>query len=197
MKEDMLEQLCEEYFQLKGYFTIDNVKFKPSKDDPDYIVKQDCVPSDVDVVGFNPVETGAERVVVCSCKSWQEGFFPSWEIKQIENQRTVRGREAWRTYRELCSPKWAKALKDEIQMRTGKVRFTYYTVVTALGKGERREIWENCEKFAKVLSNSIKILTLREIIKYVAPKLSFTVANSNIGRIVQLLKASGEMSASA
>ncbi len=195
MKEDILEQLCEEYFQLKGYFTVSNVKFRPDKNVPGYKVSADCVHSDFDVLGYHPRKTGSNRVVVCSCKSWQKGFFPSRVIKQIKRNQKVSGREAWRAYRELCSPKWATALRDEIRDRTGTTQFTYYTVVTILGKRERRETWEKCEKFRQVLGCPIKLLTLQEIIKDIAPKLSHTVANSNIGRILQLLKASGEMSA--
>ncbi|MGD0651640.1 MAG: hypothetical protein ABSA97_10970 [Verrucomicrobiia bacterium] len=74
MKEDILEQLCEEYFQLKGYFTVGNVKFKPARNASGYDVLQDAVHSDVDVLGYKPLEKGSERVVVCSCKSWQKGF---------------------------------------------------------------------------------------------------------------------------
>jgi len=43
MKEDILEQLCEEYFHLKGYLTVSNVKFRPDKNVPGYDVRKDCV----------------------------------------------------------------------------------------------------------------------------------------------------------
>ncbi len=32
MKEDVLEQIVDDYLQLNGYFTVHNVRFKPSSD---------------------------------------------------------------------------------------------------------------------------------------------------------------------
>jgi len=43
MKEDILEQLVDDYLQLSGFFTIHNVKFRPAQDDPGYVTSQDCV----------------------------------------------------------------------------------------------------------------------------------------------------------
>lgn len=70
MKEDILEQLVDDYLQLKGYFTIHNVKFRPAQDDAAYVTNQDTVHSDVDIVGFHPLLNGPDRVWVASCKSW-------------------------------------------------------------------------------------------------------------------------------
>ena len=71
MKEDILEQLVDEYLQHKGYFTIHNVKFKPDKIHPEYNYKHDSVHSDIDVLAFHPLLTGHDRVLAVSCKSWQ------------------------------------------------------------------------------------------------------------------------------
>ena len=191
MKEDILEQLCEEYLQMIGYFTVCNVKFQPDKSDPDYEMQQDAVASDVDVIGFDPRKSGPEQVMVCSCKSWQEGFFPKWEIKQIERKKIILGREAWRHYSELCSPKWATALRRKIKDKTGRDEFVYCTVVTKIGDGESKDAWENYEPFKKVLGCPIRILTLNEMIDKLTPDIGTTVANSSIGRILQLLNASG------
>ncbi len=35
MKEDILEQLVDDYLQMRGYFTRHNVKFKPRTSHPD------------------------------------------------------------------------------------------------------------------------------------------------------------------
>lgn len=58
MKEDVLEQIVDDYLQFDGYFTMHNVRFRPSPDDPDYERAQDAVPSDVDVVGYHPAKGG-------------------------------------------------------------------------------------------------------------------------------------------
>ena len=35
MKEDILEQIVDDYLQFKGYFTTHNVRFKPDPSHPD------------------------------------------------------------------------------------------------------------------------------------------------------------------
>ena len=37
MKEDILEQIVDDYLQFKGYFTTHNVRFKPDPAHPDYV----------------------------------------------------------------------------------------------------------------------------------------------------------------
>ena len=58
MKEDILEQIVDDYLQFKGYFTTHNVRFKPDAEHPDFIADLDRVPSDVDVVALHPTHTG-------------------------------------------------------------------------------------------------------------------------------------------
>jgi hypothetical protein len=132
MKEDILEQLVDDYLQLRGFFTIHNVKFRPAPDDPKYVIKQDAVHSDVDVVGFHPLRKGPDRIWVVSCKSWQGGFAPTAWITAIEKNKRLGGREAWRYFRELVNKKWADALIGKIENLTGSTEFTYVTAVTKL-----------------------------------------------------------------
>jgi hypothetical protein len=47
LKEDVLEQVVEDYLQLCGYFTRHNLRFKPAKSHLQYVASQDSVPSDV------------------------------------------------------------------------------------------------------------------------------------------------------
>lgn len=77
MKEDILEQLVDEYLMHEGYFTMHNVNFKPLSSHSDFISNQDSVASDIDVIAINPKLKGPERTIAVSCKSWQEGFDPS------------------------------------------------------------------------------------------------------------------------
>jgi hypothetical protein len=190
MKEDILEQLVDDYLQLKGYFTIHNVKFRPSQDARDYNPDQDRVYSDVDVVGFKPLLRGPSKVWVVSCKSWQAGFSPKSRVAWIEKNKVVFGREAWKRFRELAKKKWADALIERVAKLTGVKQFTYVTAVTKL-KGDRT-VGERHPIFRKNLrGNPIKILTLQEILKYVYPRTTTTVASSEIGRLIQVVKASG------
>src|SRR5437016_9060172 len=63
LKEDVLEQIVDDYLQMEGYFTIHNMKFKPSPSHADFNGRLDSVASDVDVVGYHPRRRGHERVV--------------------------------------------------------------------------------------------------------------------------------------
>src|SRR5882757_7150568 len=135
MKEDILEQLVDDYLKFKGFFTIHNVKFKPSRKDSAYISKKDSNASDVDVIGLHPRLKGTDRVWVVSCKSWQQGFSPAKRIADIDARKKVSGREAWQGFRELTVKKWADGLIAEVERRTGSRQFTYITAVTKL-KGD-------------------------------------------------------------
>ena len=73
-KEDILEQLVEEFLIHRGYFVRHNVKFIPRKDHIDFSSKLDSNHSDIDVLGYNPLIQGHERVWAVSCKSWQAGI---------------------------------------------------------------------------------------------------------------------------
>src|SRR5438309_993235 len=74
MKEDILEQLVDDYLQSQGYFTRHNLKFRPRNDHTDFVSNQDSNHSDIDVLGYHPLRSGPSRVMAVSCKSWQVGF---------------------------------------------------------------------------------------------------------------------------
>ena len=59
MKEDVLEQVVEDYLQSRGYFTRHNLRFRPSASHGDYVSNKDSVRSDVDVVGAPPDDPGS------------------------------------------------------------------------------------------------------------------------------------------
>jgi hypothetical protein len=107
MKEDILEQIVDDYLQFKGCFTTHNVRFKPDAAHPDYIADLDRVPSDVDVVALHPTHAGPERVLVVTCKSWQTGFNPRKKLMELRENSGPRKRPTWHHFRELWVPKWA------------------------------------------------------------------------------------------
>ena len=189
MKEDILEQMVDEYLQFKGYFTRHNIKFKPDPNHPEFVTNQDSNHSDIDVVGLNPNLTGPERVLAVSCKSWQGGFNPTSKIRELEENKVVSGREAWRGFRELMVPKWSDAFVKAIAEISGQSQFTYVTAVTVI-KGERSE-WENYPKFNQALHSPVKLLSFGDILEEMYPTLKTTMASSQVGRVLQLIKASG------
>jgi len=190
MKEDILEQIVDDYMKFNGFFTVHNVKFQPAKTDPDYVKADDCVASDMDVVGFHPMRTGTDRIWVVGCKSWQIGFDPKDRIEAIEQRKKREGKDAWRSFRELAKLKWANGLVAEVEKLTGSTRFTYITAVTKLIGTP--DVWEQNENFRNHLrGNPIKILTLQEMLRDLYSKMKTTVASSEVGRLLQVIKASG------
>ncbi len=190
MKEDILEQVVDDYLQARGFFTRHNIKFKPRKDHPAFNSKNDSVPSDIDVMGINPHKRGPSRVWVVNCKSWQSGFNVRTKLEELKQNKIVSGRESWRFFRELMVPKWSEGFRDTVLRETGLRAFTYVTAVTRLS-GDRSE-WEQLSRFRKAMGgNPIRLLPLSEMVAYVLPRLTRTPAGSDLGRTLQLLKASG------
>jgi hypothetical protein len=183
MKEDILEQLVDDYLKFNGFFTAHNVKFQPAKTHAEYVTNEDSNASDIDVIGFHPMKSGFERVWVVGCKSWQEGFNPAQRIDAIANGKKLEGRPAWKSFRELAKPKWADGMTAEIHKLTGSTQFTYVTAVTKL-IGDP-SAWEQNQQFRENLhGNPIKILALQEMLSDLYSKTKTTVASSEVGRLL-------------
>ncbi len=193
MKEDILEQLVDDYLKSRGFFTIHNVKFKPSATHPEFSRVKDSVHSDVDVIGLHPKLKGVDRVWVVSCKSWQSGFDPNDRIAAITHNKRREGREAWKSCRELTNPKWSDGLIKAVEELTGSPKFTYVLAVTKLiGDKGAKSVWEQHPPFrANLRENPIKILELEDVLTELYGKVNTTVAPSEIGRLLQIIKASG------
>lgn len=201
MKEDILEQLVEDYFQREGYLTLHNVKFRPRDTRKDYDAKCDSVHSDIDILGYNPHKRGPGRVVAVSCKSWQSGFRAEWFIEKIEDElkklkkgKEIPRRAKWKFFRELTFDKWSEAFRDKIEEITGTSQFTYYLAVTRL-KGDQEKAakaWQEHKRFKKALKgNPIRIITVQKILNELWSNTETTMAESEIGRLLQIIKASG------
>ncbi|MDO4232128.1 MAG: hypothetical protein Q4D19_08355 [Lautropia sp.] len=212
MKEDILEQIVDDYLQHLGYFTRHNIRFRPSHDSEHYDSQQDSVSSDIDIIGINPQRQGPEAVMVVSCKSWQHGFRPGYWIEAIEKNKVVHGKEAWRTFRELANPKWSQPFVAKVKELTGSETFTYVTAVTKLiddAEGTQRRKWETHPRFLENIAgrssgeppsrttNPIRILTMREMLDTLYANEGKTPAASDLGRMLQLVKASGWQMSSA
>lgn len=181
-KEDILEQIVEEYLTHKGYFVRHNIKYRPAD------FKQ--TPSDIDVLAIHPRRTGPERVKVVNVKSWQDGFDFRYQMKLIEADVLGTASKGKMRYRELTTPNWSKAFVDKVIELTGSDQFTYVLAVT-LAKGDR-SIWEQSPEFRKALrQNPIQVIELKEMVGQILPAITKTPAGTDIGRTLQLLRAGG------
>jgi hypothetical protein len=188
MKEDVLEQIADDYLQFKGYFTTHNVSFRPSSNRPDFVSRSDSVPSDIDIIGFHPRKRGVGRVVVVTCKSWQAGFDADAKLAQLKGTRPNPKRETWHNFRELWVPKWSEAFRDTVHDLTGASTFSYRVAVTKL-KGDGWA-WSIDPTIRRNLRGcSVGFLTLEEMWTEILKELTTRPAASEMGRLAQLLKA--------
>ena len=190
MKEDVLEQVVDDYLKFKGYFTTHNIGFRPRADHPRYVVADDSVRSDVDVVGYHPRKTGPDRVIVVSCKAWQAGFDATAKLAELRGEKKNPKRATWRHFRELWVPKWSEAFRAAIFELTGESVFNYRVAVTHL-RGDTAA-WSRDPTIATNLSGcTVGFLPLEEMWATMLAELTTTPAPSEIGRLAQLLKAAG------
>jgi hypothetical protein len=188
MKEDILEQIVDDYLQSNGYFTRHNIKFRPQANHPDHEPKRDVNYSDIDVIGYHPKRSGTDRVWAVSCKSWQAGFRVDAKLEELERDKIVSGRRAWKAFRELMKPKWSEAFVEAIEAETGTRKFTYVLAVTRV-VGDRRH-WETYPRFTEAMQgNPIRMLDLSEMLHQLQDRSTTTVASSEIGRVLQLMWA--------
>lgn len=176
MKEDILEQIVEDWLISKSStFTKTNVKFKPGSAEIDFHSKSHSNSSDIDIIAVNLKEDGVERVTVVSCKSWQGGFNCEDWVKLLtateESTLINRGNKAaWKYFRELVKPIWAKAFVEKIFEETGQRSFRYILAVTKLVKKSNKDCFETCQKFYDTLSNAgaekveIELKTIQQIL---------------------------------
>ena len=90
----------------------------------------------------------------------------------------------------MVVPKWSEAFLNAVYSATGQREFTYITAVTKLIGS--KAAWEQNEGFRQALGgNPIRVLDLREMLEFIAPSLSTTLAGTEVGRMLQLFKAAG------
>ncbi len=209
MKEDILEQLVEDWFVSQtGWFVKHNVKYKPKKTHADFNMNQDSVNSDIDILAFSNIQKGKERVAVVNCKSWQGGFHAAHWLSDLEkpaiyNTRSTKfkKREPWKAFRELVSEKWTEAFLSTLQNETGQRDLTYYVAITKLnGEPADRQRFETSrtirDRFKKYRSKiDLRLLPLADILNEHTRRLTLKdtpfLEATNVGRLLQLMKAAG------
>jgi len=179
MKEDVLEQIVDDYLQFQGYFTTHNVRFRPNNAHAEFVSKDDSVSSDVDVVGYHPARIGIDRVVVVTCKAWQVGFDATAKLAELRGERKGPKRATWRHFRELWVPKWSEAFRAKIEELTGTSTFSYRIAVTRL-RGDEKAWAMDPTITANLRGCSFGFLTLEEMWATMLAKLTTTPASSEM-----------------
>jgi len=191
MKEDVLEQIVDDYLQHLGYFTMHNVRFRPDPTCEGYDPRADAVHSDIDVVGIHPNLKGVRRVMAVSCKSWQSGFSSELWLAKLRDGGTVGKRYAWQALREIGNDKWASAFRSQIHYLTGSTTFTYSIAVTKLVKGDAEPWNADPDIHRRLAGNPFEFLTVASMWHEILSNTTATQASSEIGRLAQVLKAAG------
>jgi hypothetical protein len=186
MTNDILEQITDDYFRERGYFTQHNIPYRPNT------FKQ--TPSDIDVMGVHPTKTGIDKVAVISCKSWQSGMNITKLLRDLTDNpnKKIQGKEREKLFREIASKDWSEALINEVYKLTGQKTFTFYISATHI-TGNRSD-WEEFEMFKKNLPEcKIKLLSLEDIIVDLASQKRDTKMplHSQLSRLLQLIDSAG------
>lgn len=187
--KDVLEQIVDDYLQLRGYFTKHNVPYGP----PPVQGTPSQSQSDLDVIGYNPIAPpGEPKVYVVPCKSWQNGFNTQDELTALVTGGRSHGAEARSVFRELWSPDWSQALHRKIADLTGESTFAYQIAVTRLRGSATAVQWEENPVIKENLRGcSFGFLRLEEMWRFVLAGTGTFPASSETGRLAQLLKAAG------
>lgn len=184
MKEDVLEQIVDDYLKHLGYFTQHNIRYRPRKDHPDFQSQPDSVYSDIDVIGIHPTRSEPDRVTVVTCKSWQAGFNADAKLAELRGKKN----ETWKHFRELWIPKWSEAFRTTVAERTGVKRFDYRIAVTWI-RGDEEAWGLDSTISANLPGCTVGFLTLEQMWNRLLIDLNTTPAASEVGRLAQLLKA--------
>jgi len=100
MKEDVLEQVVEDYLQLRGYFTIHNLRFKPDK----VTLNTSRTKMAFRATSSRWHQSIADRASAGprrSCKAWQSGFEAAAKLAQMRGERKQPKCQTWQHCREL------------------------------------------------------------------------------------------------
>lgn len=212
MKEDILEQIAEDFYSKKvGYFTKHNIKFRPSKKESTYIAKYDSVHSDIDLIIIDTHERN--KIITVSCKSWQGGFDILKYKNTVEDalnkqpSKTTGKRDDWCAFRELCIHRWTnsflKILRNELNVvDTQEIELEYVILCTKITRGSLKDKsdFENSEAIKKYFKRKkvnmkLKVITIdetiAEILKIMNEKDTPYVENTHLSRTLQLMIASG------
>ncbi len=214
MKEDILEQIAEDFYSKKvGYFTKHNIKYRPSDEELDYTAKFDSVHSDIDLIIIDAHKRN--KIITVSCKSWQGGFNILKYKNTLEDAlnkqpiKTTGKQDDWCAFRELCIHRWTnsflKILRKELNVAdTQEIELEYVILCTKITKGslKHKSDFQNSEDIKKYFKKKkvnlkLKVITIDEmiagILKIMNEKITPYVENTHLSRTLQLIIASGHI----
>jgi hypothetical protein len=200
MKEDILEQIGHDWLQQQnGKYVKTNLKYKPDINNKahEYNKSKDRIHSDIDIlsIDLNDIET----VTVINCKSWMDGFdFKLFHknLSLIENhKKNFGGKEYWKHFRDLISPKWHSAFIERIKLENPKFKKLKYIILNVYSKNKDWVVeWENIETIKNNFQTtgielvSIESKEIIDLIKQIETKCSDFAENSDFTRVLQLLR---------
>jgi len=200
MKEDVLEIIGADWLSQKpSVYVKTNLKYRPLKISSDFDILQDNIPSDIDILSLNL--DNLEIVTILNCKSWMDGFdckkFDEMLKDSNNHDKKFGGKEYWKHFRELISPKWNKGFIQRIKEENKNFKSIKYIILSLYSKN--KESISDWMKNPIILQNfkneninllSIEILELEDLIKNINIKSSEYVENSDFIRMIQIMKAS-------
>ncbi len=186
MTNDILEQITEDYLRELGYFTQHNIPYRPTED------YKGGTHSDIDVIAVHPLKklNDPERVIVVSCKSWQEGVDLKTIINRLENDPAKRMREGlvMDVFREIANKKWSDALINEVYKRTNQKSFIFY-ITAIFFKGDKKA-FQDYGGFKNNLTDcTMRLVDLEEMFSFLWSNLTKTPTHSESSRLLQVMKA--------
>ncbi len=126
----------------------------------------------------------------CELQVLADRFDADYWLAKLRDEKKVGNRYAWQRFRELWVPKWSDAFRETVFNLTRSREFTYLIAVTIL-KGDR-EAWRADPHIAENLPGcDVGFLTLSDIWGTLLAELTTRPAPSEVGRLVQILKAAG------
>jgi len=199
-KQDVLEQIAEDWLQLRGYFTVHDVPFRPDGSSPGHSSQTDSVHSDIDLIAVHPSPPrGKPKAYVVTCKSGSGKFNAKKLVDAIAHEKKWWGKLAWKHFRELCDEKWRNGFLRTVAAKIGARKsdgqpkpFTYLIVVGNAVEGATDVLNANFRQ--AIGNNPIEVKSFNQILDEVWQLVNADNArraNSDIGRLLQLVKQSG------
>ncbi|EOQ87579.1 hypothetical protein LEP1GSC202_0317 [Leptospira yanagawae serovar Saopaulo str. Sao Paulo = ATCC 700523] len=200
MKEDVLETIGADWLlQKPSVYVKTNLKYRPPKESIDFDIQKDNIYSDIDILSLNI--NNLDIVTILNCKSWMDGFdckkFDEMLKDSSNHEKEFGGKEYWKHFRELISPKWNKGFIQRIKEENKNFKNIKYIILSLYAKNKESILeWQKNQIILQNFKNeninllSIEILELKDLIKDINIKSSDYVENSDFIRMIQILKAS-------
>ena len=200
MKEDVLETIGADWLSQKpSVFVKTNLKYRPPKDSFDFDIQKDNIHSYIDILSLDL--NNLEIVTILNCKSWMDGFdckkFNDMLVDSNNHNKQFGGKEYWKHFRELISPKWNKGFVQRIKEENQSFKSLKYIILSLYAKNKESII--NWKTNKLILNNfesqninllSIEIIELKDLIKDIDTNSSQYAENSDFTRMIQIMKAS-------